>query len=174
METPSWPRRHNTLRLAGHDYRMGGSYAVTIRVQHGLRLFGKMVNGEMRLNAAGEMVAEVWKGMETHQPGVRLGQYVVMPNHFHGIVVLFQSEGGKESQATDGPEAAELSLGDVVSRYKSLTTRRYIEGVKTDGWRRFDGRVWQRGYYDSWLRDEGAVVRFGEYVRRNPERWSQS
>ena len=66
-----------------------------------------------------------------------------------------------------------MSLADVVHRFKTLTTRRYIDGVKTGGWLPFRGKVWQRNYYEHIIRDERALNRIRQYIVDNPARWTE-
>jgi len=62
-------------------------------------------------------------------------------------------------------------LSDVVERFKSLTTKRYGEGVRAEGWTPYDGHLWQRGYYDRVVRNERELDRFRRYIDANPARW---
>ena len=84
------PERHHrrSIRLRGYDYRAAGAYFITIVVQDRACLFGEVVDGEMRLNDAGRMVERWWLELNRRFPHVSTDAYVVMPNHFHGIVVI--------------------------------------------------------------------------------------
>jgi len=83
------PERHHrrSIRRKGHDYRQG-VYFVTITTAARQPLFGEVRNGVVWLSAAGALVADVWMHLPTHFPNVRLDAFVVMPDHFHGILVL--------------------------------------------------------------------------------------
>jgi putative transposase len=87
---PYDPTRHHrqSIRLKGYDYSQAGAYFVTICTQDRACLFGKVVNGEMRLNDAGRMVLAEWNMLPERFPHVVLDAFVVMPNHVHGIVVI--------------------------------------------------------------------------------------
>jgi REP element-mobilizing transposase RayT len=63
-------------------------------------------------------------------------------------------------------------LGDIVGTFKSLTTVRYTQGVKTDGWPAFRERLWQRNYYEEILRGNTALLRVRDYIAENPHRWT--
>jgi REP element-mobilizing transposase RayT len=82
------PDRRRSLRLQGYDYAQAGAYFVTLCTQGRECLFGEIVDGEMRLNPAGEMVRRVWTEIPAHVPDVDIDAFVVMPNHIHGIIVL--------------------------------------------------------------------------------------
>ncbi len=64
-----------------------------------------------------------------------------------------------------------MSLGDVVQRFKSLTTKRYIDGVKQHDWPPFNGKLWQRNYYEHIIRDEPDLNRIRQYIIQNPLNW---
>ncbi|MEA2108658.1 MAG: transposase, partial [Pseudomonadota bacterium] len=79
-----------------------------------------------------------------------------------------------QPQGDDGqPQgvAPTLSLPDVVHRFKTMTTKRYVAGVKQNGWLRFDGKLWQRNYYDHIIRNENELNRIRRYIVDNPAKW---
>jgi putative transposase len=71
----------------------------------------------------------------------------------------------------DAPTPMPLSLGDVVSRFKSLTTKRYTDGVKQLEWPPYRGRVWQRNYYEHIIRNDPSLQRIRYYIETNPQQW---
>lgn len=85
MRAGQHPNRRS-LRLKGYDYAQAGAYFVTICTQGRVCLFGEVVDGEMRLNAAGAVVDAEWHGLPRRFPGVQTDAFVVMPNHVHGII----------------------------------------------------------------------------------------
>jgi putative transposase len=80
--------RRRSLRLKGYDYAQAGAYFITMCTQDRACLFGKVVDGTMCLNDAGQLVAILWSDMPVHFPGIDSDVFVVMPNHLHGIIVL--------------------------------------------------------------------------------------
>jgi len=82
------PERHHrhSIRLKGHDYTQPGAYFVTICTRGRECLFGKIVDGEMRLNDAGEIAQRGWEDIPRHFPLAELEAFVIMPNHLHGII----------------------------------------------------------------------------------------
>jgi putative transposase len=84
------PNKHHrkSIRLKGHDYSQAGLYFITICVQDRACLFGKVVNGEMKLNDAGVMVKNEWLKLPQRFPNIQLHEFVVMPNHFHAIMEI--------------------------------------------------------------------------------------
>lgn len=201
MDTRYDPERHHrrSMRLAGYDYRGGGGYFITIVTQDRGCVFGDVVNSAMRLNAAGQMAQTVWNELPVHYSGVDIDAFVIMPNHFHGIVVVAPAVGvgaaprGRPDSCRhrapddDGQPPAvghplppgqpqgvaptPLSLADVVHRYKTMTTKRYVDGVRQFGWAPFPGRLWQRNYYEHIIRSEESMHRLRQYILDNPARW---
>ena len=88
MSDKSEVHRRKTLRLKNYDYSQAGAYFVTICTAHRKNLFGQIVNGEMLLNQTGEIVQEEWLKTGTLRTYVTMEQFVVIPNHFHGIIWL--------------------------------------------------------------------------------------
>ena len=85
-----WQRK--SPRLSEYDYSQAGAYFVTVCVQDRQGLLGRILNGEMQLNQAGLMVERWWKKLESNFPAVKTDDYyVVMPNHFHGIVFISEA-----------------------------------------------------------------------------------
>jgi len=137
----------------------------------------------MRLNHLGRMVDAVWRGLPRHFSNLELDEFVVMPDHFHGILVLTDNPGRGEafdlettSKTNDlGSNALPLqypngtrsqSVGAIVQNFKSVTTRRINQIRKTPG-----THVWQRDYHDRVIRDEMAWLRIRTYIQRNPAKW---
>jgi len=172
-------RKHRrSIRLKDYDYAQAGAYFVTIVVQGRKCLFGEIVGGVMQLNDAGFMVQAAWNDLQKYYTGVEPDAFVVMPNHIHGIIALV----GIDPRATPNSEgqpqgvaptrnAAKMSLSDVVHRFKTLTTKRYIEGVKRFSWASFANRLWQRNYFEHIIRSEESSTRIHQYILDNPERW---
>jgi len=180
-----------SIRLQGYDYSQAGAYFVTVCTQNRECLFGEIINGEMRMNDAGMMVQAVWDEIPTHYPGIGIDAFIVMPNHIHGIVVIVgaaprgrpdsthaqngqhvgngQPQGGAPTAVT--PAGAGLSLPDVVHRFKTMTTKRYADGVKRNGWSMFPGKLWQRNYWEHIVRNEPELNRIREYIHNNPAQW---
>jgi hypothetical protein len=84
------PNLHHrrSIRLKGYDYSQEGLYFVTICCQNKECLFGKIVDNEMILNNSGEIANDCWQQISKHFPNVILHEYVIMPNHFHGIIQI--------------------------------------------------------------------------------------
>ncbi len=85
-----------SIRLKGYDYSQAGAYFVTVCAKDRACLFGKVVDGWMRLNDAGRIVQATWDGLPFHYGGVEIDEFVVMPNHVHGIILLTDRDVGAD------------------------------------------------------------------------------
>ena len=163
-------KRRKSIRLQGYDYSQAGVYFVTIVTQGRTSLFGEIVDGEMRLNEAGKMVEKIWLSIPERFPSVELGAYMVMPNHFHGDLIILES--GAIKGAGMNPAPTRPTLGQIIGAFKSITTHEYIQGVKKLGWPAFDKRIWQRNYYEHIIRNMEETDRIERYIESNPKRWA--
>ena len=156
-------RRRKSIRLRGYDYRRSGAYFVTMCVKNRVCLFGDVVDGEMHLNAYGEVVQAVWDGLPNHYQHVVLDEFVVMPNHIHAIIVL-----DRQLSMGDGKPSKRHGLSEIVRAFKTFSARRINELRRCPG-----VSVWQRNYYDSIVWDDEALGRIRRYIARNPMQWSR-
>jgi REP element-mobilizing transposase RayT len=185
-------RHRRSIRLRDYDYAQAGAYFVTICSQNRECLFGEIVEGEMQPSAAGDMIQMVWHEIPAHYPGVDVSEFVVMPNHVHGIIVITEISpnhpvgaaprgrpctrpmalGHPEPGQARGPApTVRLSLPDVVQRFKTMTTKHYGDGVKHAGWPAFSDRLWQRNYWEHIVRNEDDLSKIREYIHNNPAQW---
>jgi putative transposase len=185
-----------SIRLKGYDYSQEGVYFITICVQDSACLFGEITDGEMVLNDTGKMVEIEWLALKKRFPNIELHEYVVMPNHFHGILeiavgatlvvaqnmtvaqknVAIQMEFGngrsKDLGRPQGHAHTGKTVGDMLDAFKSITTVEYIHGVKQLGWVPFNGKLWQRDYYEHIIRDDRSYQTISEYILSNPAKWA--
>ncbi|GLI32783.1 transposase [Desulforhabdus amnigena] len=171
----SFQRNRRSIRLRGYDYSQAGAYFVTICTQNRECLFGEIVDGEMRLNTAGKIVADEWVKTEEIRNEIEMDEWVVMPNHLHGILVITGSgitphgEGdrrcrGDQPVAPTGPRPR--SIGAVMAGFKSAVTKRINELRRTPG-----QKLWQRNYWEHIVRTETELNRIREYIWNNPAQW---
>jgi len=90
------PEKHHrrSVRLRGYDYSQPGEYFVTLCVEDMKALFGRVVNGRMELNTFGEISDQEWRQSTTIRRELELDEWVVMPNHLHGIVRIVNRDDG--------------------------------------------------------------------------------
>jgi len=181
-------RNHHrrSIRAKYYDYTTAGAYFVTICVQDRTNLLGEIRNAEVNLSPAGQMVQEIWLQLPAHYPGVALDEFIVMPNHVHGIIILTGNMiVGAAPRGCPNPENTTLgqpqgvaptkpmplSLPDLVHRFKSFSTAKYRQGVTTDSWPRFTGTLWQRNYYEHIIRNDAALDKIRDYITGNLWNW---
>lgn len=170
-----------SIRLPAYDYSRWGAYYVTVCVHKKRCLFGEVVNERMRRNDAGQLVHEAWAGLGDIFPGVHVDTFIVMPNHLHGILVLpgddkgrlyLESEEG-ERKEDDEEGSTSPALGKIIKEFKTYVIREYGKGVREQGWRRYEGKLWQRNYFEHIIRNERERNAIREYIRMNPMRWGK-
>ena len=171
MSKVNKPRRIPT-RLKGYDYKLPGGYFVTLCTHHRQNLFGQVVVGEMCLNQLGKIVEAAWLEIPEHAPGVLVDEYMVMPDHFHGIIFLTPEKSVEERHASPpttlhaSPQNnASGSLPTIIGSFKSAVTKQINRLRKTPG-----ASLWQRSFYDRIIRDEKELDTFRAYIRANPLR----
>jgi putative transposase len=188
--------RRCSIRLADYDYSSAGFYFVTICVQGRESLLGEVVDDGMVLNHAGRMVENTWKELPQRFPNVQLDTFVVMPNHFHAILILDgqnninngrgepcvrpelppkgdHGDRDKTGDHKDRPYGTlDGSAGRIIQAFKSLTTNAYINGVKNDNWPPFPGKLWQRNYYERIIRNDNELHNIRQYIHDNPANWA--
>jgi putative transposase len=163
--------RVESTRLQGWDYASAGWYFVTLCTRGRTCWFGDIVDGEMFLSDAGLIVADEWQKTAEIRPYVELDQWIVMPNHLHGIIVL-TGEGTAAPKppahrsAKPVPRLQAGSLGAIIGQVKSICTKR----IRAAGYPDFG---WQSRFYDHIIRDESSLSRIREYIVGNPATWEK-
>jgi putative transposase len=150
-----------SARHPGWDYGWAGVYSVTICTHGRIRCLGEIVEGEVSLSPLGAVVAEEWLKIPCQYPRVLLDEWIIMPDHMHGILI-FHGRGDKEP---DPKHLQSRSLGTVIGQFKSRVTKRIWLNLK----RRDFG--WQTRFHDEIIHNPTHLVRFRAYIRDNPKRW---
>ena len=186
-------QRRSSLRLEGYDYTLAGAYFITMIAHRRECLFGDVIDGEVELSPYGQVVRDEWLASARIRREIQLheDEFVVMPNHVHGIVWIVQDE--RESlielgdQGTTGvnnecvgatgrsplrqiglqkPGPAPRSLGSFVAGFKAAATREINQIRGTPG-----EPVWKRNYFDRIIRDEVELQHLRRYINENPMKW---
>ena len=169
------------MRLKGWDYGKPAYYFITICCQDKECLFGDVVDGKMLLNKSGQFVMECWKAIPEHFPHAAIHEFVIMPNHIHGIIQIktkfvrpsnelekMKYEGGNH----DSP------LHQTTFRSPSMTIGSIVRGFKigVTKWMRQNTNVfhvWQRDYYDDIIWNQEEFERIVKYIQNNPLNWNK-
>ena len=149
-------KNRKSIRLKNYDYTQDGLYFVTICIQNREHLLGEITNGQHIVYDSGKMVDSIWKNLDKYFNGVKTYEFVIMPNHVHGII---------------GLENSSLNLSEIIRRFKTFTTRQYIKHVDYSQWQPFCKRLWQRNYYDHIIRNEQSLEKLRIYIENNPLKW---
>lgn len=179
---PYHPEIHHrrSIRLPGYDYTRADAYFVTICVYQRQCLFGDVADGEVVLNEYGLVVQQTWHDLPNHFQHIVLDQFIIMPNHLHGVIVFGGDTSARTSvrtsavgaqhaaplQCVQNPHVISGSLGAVVRSFKSAVTKRINTHRCTPG-----HPVWQRNYYEHVIRDDRDLVNTRQYITTNPTRW---
>jgi putative transposase len=179
---PSLTSRHS-LRLPDYDYSQPGAYFITMVTYQREHFFGEITAGEMQQNVAGRIVWEVWQSLQGRYPNISLGQAVVMPNHFHGILII---EDNSESIAAIHPENAVAAIHELPLPDKEtyrLTRRRMLIPLAVGYFKMYSAKrinilsnssgvpIWQRNYYEHIVRNDPAYDAIRLYIQSNPACW---
>ena len=153
-----------SIRLHGHDYADPGRYFVTMCAVERRPRVGIVVKGRMVLSAAGQIAAECWRAIPAHFPNAAIDEWVVMPDHVHGIIEIR----GKGT-ACRAPTPAPPRFGAPVAGSLATSVRSYKAAVsKGTVCRAPSASIWQRNYYEIIIRDEAAFQNIRNYIRFNP------
>jgi REP element-mobilizing transposase RayT len=165
------PEKHHrrSIRFAGYDYRTSGGYFVTICTAKKRCVFGTIENGAMRLHPYGRMAETCWHALPEHFPNVVLDEFVVMPNHIHGIMIFQESQHVGAQHAAPLQNVASGSLGAIVRSFKSAVTRAI--NIHRAERNLAPVHVWQRNFYDRIIRDEKELNDTQRYIIENPQHW---
>jgi len=176
LAMPYDPAVHHrrSIRPRGYDYAQNGAYFVTVCTHAHACLFGAVENGAVSLSALGAVIERLWEKLAVPAAGVFLDEFVVMPNHFHGIIVIGRT--ASPSKVADPRVAAVRSAAlsgtvpgsfpAIVQTFKSVSTRR-AHGMGLNA----ALLLWQRNYYEHVIRDEPELTRIRHYIVENPMRW---
>ncbi len=167
--------RDGTTRLQNWDYRWTGSYFVTICTSDRMHFFGEILNGKMHLSNLGTIANQLWHEIRNHSNDVELGEFVVMPNHIHGILhftkfiesddnpMLSKDAGLKTIGQQRFQNIGKNSLSSIVLGYKSAVTK-YANRLNFEF-------GWQSRFYDHIINDEFAFQEISRYIKENPMNW---
>ena len=110
----------------------------------------------------GNIIKKHWNEIPNQFDSVSLDEFIIMPNHLHGVVIIKQ-----RAQASGAP-----TLGNVVRAFKSKCTNEHLNHIKTNNLN-ISGKIWQRSYHDHIIRDEESLNKIRDYIRNNPLTWDE-
>ncbi|MBK4729018.1 transposase [Oxynema sp. CENA135] len=153
-----------SIRLKSYDYNQAGAYFITICVQNRECLLGQIAHQTLHLSEYGEIVRQVWNHLPYHFDNLDIDAAVIMPNHFHGILLLTSSL-YIDTIAQPFYQQKTL-LGKTIAYFKYQTTKLINHTRDSIG-----ARFWQRNYYEHIIRGEQSLTLLRKYILENPFRW---
>ena len=182
--------RVESARLKGYDYTQEGLYFITICTQNRENYFGEIVNGKMQLSNIGTLANVFWHEIKNHSKNVELHEFVVMPNHIHGVLEIVNSVDSVDSVETmhasslpssslpssspqQPPKNEQMqkispksgSVSRIIGAYKSAVTKHaHRLGYQFE---------WQTRFYDHIIRTEADYKRIENYITENPRNWDE-
>ena len=156
--------RTDSTRLKSWDYKNPWWYYVTICTNNHKEWFGEILNSKMMLNDLGKMASEYWLKIPFHYPEVELDEFIIMPNHLHGIIILNELPSVETPYMVSLQGNKQHSLGDVIGKYKAAVTRQ----SRKMGYKQYH---WQPRFYDRIIRNERELFQIRKYVQQNPLKW---
>lgn len=184
---PNYHHRHS-IRLQGYNYSQSGIYFVTLCTHQRQCLFGEINGGRMHLNQIGKIVAQEWLNSSKIRQEIDLDEWIIMPNHLHGIVVITKNDGvniGDEGVNNGGGaknyKGASLApLREMSRQRKPRSLSSFIWGFKSSVTKRIKPIceypnlvIWQRNYYETIVRDEQQLNQIRKYILNNPQKWNE-
>ena len=148
-------------RLSDHNYDQNGFYFITICTKNKKEFFGKIENGEMRLNGIGGIINDQWLWLAKQYDYVLLDEYVIMPNHFHGIININDY---CRDRSRPVPTGKIKSLSELIGAFKTTSSKL----IHQNGYHDF---FWQRSFYDHIIRTERSLDEIRKYIYYNPLKW---
>jgi REP element-mobilizing transposase RayT len=182
-------RHHRrSIRLKGFDYSHPGYYFVTICTKDRECLLAEISDSKIYLNEIGKMSDRIWHEIPEHFPNAAVDQFIVMPNHLHGIIQILEKNQNKDTAKERGlmnqaptlqrssdcdfnsvqwimMKNQALGLGKIIRFFKARSALE-IRNKKSISF------YWQRNYFEHIVRDKSELFRIRNYIRENPVNWS--
>jgi len=196
------PQIHHrrSIRLQGYDYSQNGAYFITLCTHNRECLFGQIQNGQMILNEYGKIVEQCWNNLSNHYDNIELDAYVIMPNHFHGIILITDNVDNVDNvRAIRELPIHELPIHELPRQRKhelpihelprqqqkqrqqqrrKMLLPKIVGRFKTNSAKQINQMrntpgisVWQRNYYEHIIRDEKSLENIRNYIINNPAKW---
>ena len=167
------------LRLKEYDYSQEGYYFITICTQNRKHILSKIIDvskqntkpvgadsisaQNVKLTCVGKLIEKIYLNLEKEFPNIKLHDYIIMPNHLHGIIEIY-----KRAEIDSAP-----TINKIIQTFKRHTTIEYIKGVKQGIYKPFDKRILQRNYYEHIIRNEKEYLLIKQYIQNNPLNWEK-
>ena len=164
------PLIHNrkSIRLKEYDYSRPGEYFITICTYDKKCVFGEVIEEKIKLSPIGEIAKKCWEEIPEYFPKVKLDEYVIMPNHVHGVIIITDGRDLINQIPTENNfplmKNPKLTLGKIIRHYKARTAK-YIHDSGYGDFR------WQSLFYDRIARSDKELDNIRDYIVNNPLKW---
>jgi putative transposase len=163
-----------SIRLKEYDYARAGAYFVTICSWNKQSVFGQVEEDTIRLNDLGLFVESCWREIPEHFANAEMDEFIIMPNHIHGIIVLEcrdtihrvrESSGESEMESFGNPTTG--SIPTIIRTFKAAVTRESGKQglISTE-------KIWQPRFFERIIHNQDAMMKAREYIINNPLKWS--
>jgi REP element-mobilizing transposase RayT len=156
--------RIDSTRLKDWDYSTPGGYFITICTMNKIPVLGKVVDGKFRPSPLGIIASNEWEKAGKLYESVELDDYVIMPNHLHGIIFLYEVVETPRWGVSADRNQSPVTLSGIINQFKTVCTKRIRARGNTDF-------TWQSSFYDHIIRDEIDLERIRKYISENPAKW---
>ncbi len=169
--------RRDSRRLKGHDYASPGIYFITILTMPRILFFGKLINQKMNLSPIGKIVLKNWIKIPSKFSHISLDEFVIMPDHVHGILIIREIKSDKHKYSSDqrtnikggitrgyNPMINKQSISFAIRWLKARTTYQIRKKYPKKQF------AWQSRYHDRIIKDEKALYAARNYIRNNPKK----
>jgi len=162
-------------RLKDYDYSESGYYYVTICSRDKKNIFGDIVGDGLapsrpELSQLGQIIEKQWNDIPKQYDDIELDEYVIMPNHIHGILIINKRTGARTITRTGASPVPTVSISNIIGSFKSKTSREYLQYIKKNNLK-ISGQIWQRSFYDHVIRNDKSLNEIREYIVNNPAVW---
>ena len=167
MTYDSFKKQRRSIRLKEYDYASTGAYFVTLCVREWANVLASIEDEKVILSDFGRIARNCWLNIEERGTSVSLDEFVIMPNHMHGIILIDNDDLGRGGSRT-APTEIPKPLGRLIGAFKTTSTKqinitRGAAGVP----------IWQRNYYEKIIRNDKMLSAIRAYIRANPSNWDQ-
>ena len=158
-------------RLQHFDYSKEGLYFITLNTEARMRLFGEIVDEEIRLSEEGKIAESCWIEIPDHFPEVELHDFVIMPDHIHGVLEITVGANHHSPEKSNDSNKQKFrspskTIGSIIRGYKIGVTKLIRRNNP-------ELKVWQRDYYEHIIRNTESFERICQYIRNNPKNWNK-
>ena len=170
-----------TTRLKGYDYTRNGLYFITICTQKKIPCFGEINDGKMVLSETGIIVYKFWMQIQDHFPNINLDEFIIMPDHIHGIIIIKSKSESTSNHMVETPKLGvstgtsfkigksgnpywkSNSIGSIINQFKRICTIK-TKSIGLDF-------SWQPRFYDHIIRSDKELNHIRTYIKDNPNNW---